>query len=162
MLVAPHRELYAKISHQMNEIFLRYTDLVEPASIDESYLDLTGSLHLFGGDAKAVADRIRAEVRKEAGITVSVGVSFCKTFAKLGSDYKNRTPPPSFPAHGWRNWSGRCRWVPCSMWAADLSGSSGSWAFTPSAIWPGAMKDCSEKIWYPGRVRMALCQRGRA
>ena len=53
VLVAPHRELYAKISHQMNEIFLRYTDLVEPASIDESYLDLTGSLHLFGGDAKA-------------------------------------------------------------------------------------------------------------
>lgn len=88
VLVAPHRELYAKISHQMNEIFLRYTDLVEPASIDESYLDLTGSLHLFGGDAKAVADQIRAEVHREAGITVSVGVSFCKTFAKLGSDYK--------------------------------------------------------------------------
>ena len=88
VLVAPHREVYNRVSAGMNQIFLRYTDLVEPASIDESYLDLTGSLHLFGGDAVKVADRIRAEVREELGITVSVGVSFCKTFAKLGSDYK--------------------------------------------------------------------------
>lgn len=103
VLVAPHRELYAKISHQMNEIFLRYTDLVEPASIDESYLDLTGSLHLFGCDAKAVADQIRAEVHREAGITVSVGVSFCKTFAKLGSDYKKPDATTVISRENWRD-----------------------------------------------------------
>ena len=88
VLVAPHRDLYTRISREMNQIFLRYTDLVEPASIDESYLDVTGSLHLFGGDPAALADRIREEVKRELKITVSVGVSFCKTFAKLGSDYK--------------------------------------------------------------------------
>lgn len=88
VLVAPHREIYSQVSQAMNQIFLRYTDLTEPASIDESYLDLTGSLHLFGGDPKTVADRIRREIREELGITVSVGVSFCKTFAKLGSDYR--------------------------------------------------------------------------
>lgn len=97
VLVSPHREVYSKISKQMNEIFLRYTDLVEPASIDESYLDVTGSLHLFGGDPLALADRIRSEVREELGITVSVGVSFCKVFAKLGSDYKKPDATTCFP-----------------------------------------------------------------
>ena len=81
----------------MNQIFLRYTDLVEPASIDESYLDLTGSLHLLGGDASAAADQIRSQIRAELGITVSVGVSFCKVFAKLGSDYKKPDATTCFP-----------------------------------------------------------------
>ena len=97
VLVAPHRAVYSQVSRAMNEIFLRYTDLVEPASIDESYLDVTGSLHLFGGDAKTLADRIRAEVREELGITVSVGVSFCKVFAKLGSDFRKPDATTCFP-----------------------------------------------------------------
>ncbi len=97
VLVPPHREVYSRISKQMNELFLRYTDLVEPASIDESYLDVTGSLHLFGGEPLALADRIRKEVREELGITVSVGVSFCKVFAKLGSDYKKPDATTYFP-----------------------------------------------------------------
>lgn len=62
--------------------------MVEPFSIDESWLDITGSLHLFGGDAKALADEIRRVLREELGLTVSVGVSFNKIFAKMGSDYK--------------------------------------------------------------------------
>ena len=49
---------------------------------------MTGSLHLFGGDARALADRIRNTVREELGLTISVGVSFNKVFAKLGSDYQ--------------------------------------------------------------------------
>ncbi len=65
-----------------------YTDLVEPFGIDESWLDVTGSLHLFGGDALALADQLRRRVRGELGLTISVGVSFNKVFAKLGSDYK--------------------------------------------------------------------------
>ena len=64
-----------------------------PFGIDESWLDITGSLHLFGGDAKALADEIRRVLREELGLTVSVGVSFNKIFAKMGSDYKSRTPP---------------------------------------------------------------------
>ncbi len=101
VLVSPHREVYSKISRQMNEIFLRYTDLVEPASIDESYLDVSGSLHLFGGDPLALADRIRSEIRTELGITVSVGVSFCKVFASWAVTTKSRTPPPVSPGTRW-------------------------------------------------------------
>ena len=86
--IPPHHRRYAEYSRLVNQIYYRFTDLVEPFSIDESWLDITGTLHLFGGDGVAVADRIRAAVREELGLTVSVGVSFNKVFAKLGSDYK--------------------------------------------------------------------------
>lgn len=86
--VAPHYEKYHDFYVKINEIYLQYTDLVEPFSIDESYLDVTGTLHLFGKTPKELADEIRERVKREIGITVSVGVSFCKVFAKLGSDYK--------------------------------------------------------------------------
>lgn len=88
VLVKPHRKLYSQISKEVNAIYQRYTDLVEPFGIDESWLDITGSMHLFGGDGKTVADRLRQVVRDEIGITISVGVSFNKVFAKLGSDLK--------------------------------------------------------------------------
>lgn len=88
VLLPPHHELYHVYSHKVNAIYDQYTDLVEPFGIDESWLDLTGSIHLFGGDPKKVADELRARVRQELGLTLSVGVSFNKVFAKLGSDYK--------------------------------------------------------------------------
>lgn len=87
ILLPPHRELYQEYSHRANEIYRRYTDLVEPVSIDESYLDVTGSRSLFG-EGPQIADSIRKTVREELGLTVSVGVSFCRIFAKMGSDYK--------------------------------------------------------------------------
>ena len=86
--VLAHHGYYGEISKQINQIYLSFTDLTEPASIDESYLDVTNTIHLFGGDPKALADTIRARVRAEIGVTISVGVSFCKTVAKFGSDYK--------------------------------------------------------------------------
>ena len=86
--IPPHHRRYAEYSRLVNQIYCRFTDLVEPFSIDESWLDITGTMHLFGGDGPAIADRIRAAVREELGLTVSVGVSFNKVFAKLGSDYK--------------------------------------------------------------------------
>ena len=88
VLLPAHHGKYRAYSQKVNAIYERYTDLVEPFSIDESWLDVTGTLHLFGGDGKALADRIRREVREELGLTVSVGVSFNKVFAKMGSDYK--------------------------------------------------------------------------
>ena len=89
VLVPPHHELYGEISRRVNAIYLDYTDLVDPFGIDESFLDLTGSMHLFPGKTpRDVADDIRGRVRREIGITISVGVSFCRVFAKLGSDYK--------------------------------------------------------------------------
>ena len=88
VLLPAHRGLYMEYSKKVNAIYDRFTDLIEPFGIDESWLDVTGTLHLFGGDAKALADRIRNTVREELGLTISVGVSFNKIFAKLGSDYK--------------------------------------------------------------------------
>ena len=88
VFVPPQHELYERVSQQINKIYLSYTDRVEPASIDESYLDLTGTLSYYGMTAEELADSIRARVRLEVGVTISVGVSFNKTFAKMGSDYK--------------------------------------------------------------------------
>ncbi|MBO5907698.1 MAG: DNA polymerase IV [Clostridia bacterium] len=83
----PHHELYAEYSKRVNEIYSRYTDMIEPFGIDESWLDVTASRKLFG-DGEQIANLIREDVKREIGITVSVGVSFNKIFAKLGSDYK--------------------------------------------------------------------------
>ncbi len=88
VLLPAHQGLYREYSQRVNAVYDRFTDLIEPFGIDESWLDVTGSLHLFGGDPKALADRIRGIVREELGLTISVGVSFNKVFAKLGSDYK--------------------------------------------------------------------------
>ena len=88
LCVPAHHHKYSEISKRINEIYLDYTDLVEPFSVDESYLDVTGSLELFGLSPKELADTVRERVAREIGVTISVGVSFCKVFAKLGSDYK--------------------------------------------------------------------------
>ena len=103
VLLPPHHELYEVYSRRVNEIYGRFTDLIEPFGIDESWLDVTGSLHLFGGDARALADRIRATVKAETGLTVSVGVSFNKVFAKLGSDLKKPDATTVIPPEGWRD-----------------------------------------------------------
>jgi DNA polymerase-4 len=87
VLVEPHFNLYNKYSKLVNEIYNRFTDMIEPFGIDESWLDVTGSIHLFGNGEK-IANKIRETVKKELGLTISVGVSFNKIFAKLGSDYK--------------------------------------------------------------------------
>ncbi len=87
VLVRPHRKIYLDYSERVNQIYLQYTDQVEPFGIDESWLDVTGSVSLFGNGV-SIADKIRNQVRQELGISVSVGVSFNKVFAKLGSDYK--------------------------------------------------------------------------
>lgn len=88
LFVPPTPGLYAAVSKRVNAIYYEYTDLVEPASIDESYLDLTHVPHLTEMSPRAFADLLRRRVREEIGITISVGASFNKTFAKLGSDYK--------------------------------------------------------------------------
>ena len=88
VLLPAHHDKYREFSRQVNQLYQEYTDLVEPFGIDESWLDVTGSLHLFGGDPLALAHQLRRRVRGELGLTISVGVSFNKVFAKLGSDYK--------------------------------------------------------------------------
>ena len=88
LVLAPaHRREYVKYSRLVNAIYGQYTDLVEPFGIDESWLDVTGSRQLFG-TGRQIADQLRARIRQELGLTISVGVSFNKVFAKLGSDYR--------------------------------------------------------------------------
>ena len=87
ILLPPHHDQYVEYCEKANAIYERYTDIVERAGIDESYLDITGTSKLREhGDGGKVADEIRGAIRLELRLTVSVGVSFCKIFAKMGSD----------------------------------------------------------------------------
>lgn len=85
--VPPHFDEYRKYSQMVRDIYKEYTDLIEPFGMDECWLDVTGSRLLFG-DGVTIAEKIRKEVKEKTGLTVSVGVSFNKVFAKLGSDMK--------------------------------------------------------------------------
>ena len=88
VFVPPRHHLYKEISNRINDIYHEYTEYVEPASIDESYLDMTGAPDFYGMTAREMADALRDRIRTEIGVTISVGVSFNKIFAKMGSDYK--------------------------------------------------------------------------
>lgn len=85
-LLPPHHRKYRQYSRKINEIYQRFTDMVEPFSIDESWLDVSASLRLFG-TGRQIADQLRDIIRKELKLTLSVGVSYNKIFAKMGSDY---------------------------------------------------------------------------
>jgi len=86
ILVPPQYDQYLKYSKLAHEIYYRYTDLVEPFGMDECWLDVTASG--IYGDGMEIAEKIRTACREELGLTVSIGVSFNKIFAKLGSDMK--------------------------------------------------------------------------
>jgi DNA polymerase-4 len=80
-------DVYRAVSQQIRAIFLNYTDLVEPLSLDEAYLDVTEDRHGLGS-ARAIAEDIRRRIREETGLTASAGVSYCKFIAKLASDHR--------------------------------------------------------------------------
>lgn len=79
--------LFNELSLKVRKIYEQYTDKVEVFSIDECFLDVTGSHNLFG-TSEQIAYKIKEQVKREIGLTISVGVSFCKSLAKLGSDLK--------------------------------------------------------------------------
>lgn len=87
VIVSPHYDKYNEISKKARDIYYRYTDMIEPFGLDECWLDVTGSMRLFGS-GENIANLIREDIKNELGVTVSVGVSFNKVFAKLGSDMK--------------------------------------------------------------------------
>lgn len=87
IIVPPQYDQYLKYSKLTQAIYQRYTDLIEPFGMDECWLDVTGS-EMVCGNAMAIAEDIRRSVREELGLTVSIGVSYNKIFAKLGSDMK--------------------------------------------------------------------------
>ena len=85
--VKPHYDEYFRFSKLAHKIYYSYTNQVEPFGLDECWLDVTGSEKLFGS-GEAIAHEIKERIKKELGITVSIGVSYNKIFAKLGSDLK--------------------------------------------------------------------------
>lgn len=87
IVVRPDFDTYYEYSEKVKSIYSRYTDLIEPFGMDECWLDVSSSEQLFG-DGFNIAEEIRNSVRQETGLTISVGVSFNKVFAKLGSDMK--------------------------------------------------------------------------
>lgn len=83
-VIPPDFKKYVRFSQMIREIYREYTDFIEPFGLDEAWLDVTG--HPMGGEA--IADELRMRAKEELGLTLSVGVSFNKIFAKLGSDMK--------------------------------------------------------------------------
>ena len=87
VFVKPRFDVYRAVSQQIRSIFAAYTELIEPLSLDEAYLDVTED-RLALGSARAIAQDIRRRIREETGLTASSGVSYCKFIAKLASDYR--------------------------------------------------------------------------
>jgi DNA polymerase-4 len=87
VFVPPRFEVYKEVSRQVHNIFARYTNVIQPLSLDEAYLDVTAPL-IDKGSATAIAEEIRAAIRAETGLTASAGVSYNKFLAKLASDHR--------------------------------------------------------------------------
>ncbi|MDR0248386.1 MAG: DNA polymerase IV [Oscillospiraceae bacterium] len=102
VLVPPRHGLYGEYCEKVNAIYEQYTPLVERFGIDESFLDVTGCLRPFGEDVMRCAHDIRQRVKRECGITISIGVSWNKTFAKLGSDMKKPDAVTAITRENWR------------------------------------------------------------
>ncbi len=100
VFVPPRFDVYREVSGQIRTVFARYTDLIEPLSLDEAYLDVTEDRAGLGS-ATAIAAAIRAAIKAETGLTASAGVSYNKFIAKLASD---QNKPDGLcvipPAHG--------------------------------------------------------------
>ena len=85
VFIKPRFDVYRRISEQIRTIFLRYTELVEPLSLDEAYLDVSDS-RLFQGSATRIAAAVKTDIRNATGLTASAGVSYNKFLAKIASD----------------------------------------------------------------------------
>lgn len=101
VFVPPHYDRYLRYSQMAREIYEEYTDQVEAFGLDECWLDVTGSTHLFGNGIE-IARQLRERIKFELGVTASVGVSFNKIFAKLGSDLKKPDATTEIPFDGFQ------------------------------------------------------------
>lgn len=85
IFVTPHMDLYQDVSNKAFEIFEHYTPYVEGVSIDEAFLDITGSIHLYGS-AEKLGESLRREIHETCGVTCSVGIATNRLLAKIGSE----------------------------------------------------------------------------
>ncbi|MCR5288044.1 MAG: DNA polymerase IV [Saccharofermentans sp.] len=102
VLAPPHHDKYEFYSKKLRELYYGYTDRVEPFGLDECWLDMTDACNDFD-DAARVADSIRQTVKERFKLTCSVGISFNKIFAKLGSDYKKPDATTVFTDTDWKD-----------------------------------------------------------
>ena len=102
IIVPPHYEEYLKYSRLAHSIYADYTDLIEPYGMDEVWMDVTGCTKAFGS-GEVIANTLRERIKYELGLTISVGVSFCKVFAKLGSDMKKPDAVTVIPKDSFRD-----------------------------------------------------------
>jgi len=103
VLVTPDYKKYLRFSRMAREIYYEYSDQVEAFGLDENWIDLTNSLPYLHNDPVSIANTIRQRVKEELGVTVSVGVSFNKIFAKLGSDLKKPDATTVIPYEHFRD-----------------------------------------------------------
>lgn len=120
VVVPPHFEEYIKYSKLARNVYQRYTDQVEPYGMDECWLDISGTDYTFGSPEK-VANAIRETIKFELGLTISVGVSFNKIFAKLGSDMKKPDAVTVIPKDTFREKYGDSPQRICSVWDGQRS-----------------------------------------
>lgn len=99
----PHYDIYEEISHELQAIYLEYTNFVEPLGLDECWLDVTGCEKYLNKTGKQIADELRKRIKKDFGFTISVGVSFSKIFAKLGSDMRKPDFTTVIPYNDFQN-----------------------------------------------------------
>ena len=85
MVIPPNYDDYLYYSEKVKDIYREYTDRVESFGLDEAWIDVSASLKIYGS-GEAIAQEIKQKVYEQLGLTISVGVSFNKVFAKLGSD----------------------------------------------------------------------------
>ena len=102
VLVPPRHKTYGEFCERVNTIYEQYTPLLERCGIDESFLDVTGCLHPFDEDVMKCANEIRERVKREIDITISIGVSWNKIFAKLGSDMKKPDAVTAITRGNWK------------------------------------------------------------
>ena len=135
IVVPPDYSAYKRYSTLARMICYEYTNQVEPFGLDESWIDVTGSLSLFGGSPMLIAREISERVKGELGLAVSVGVSWNKVFAKLGSDPDPVTASSRSRGTTSRKSHGRCRrprWCTSAPRPPESSGRrdtrrSGTW-----------------------------------
>lgn len=133
IVIRPRREFYAEVSRQIQDVFLQYTPLVEPLSLDEAFLDVTGSVSLFGSGS-TIARHLKGQIKSETGLVASFGVAQNKFLAKMPSDLDKPDGLVMVDPHRLREFPIRCRSDGCGGSARSPAACWISWACGSSAI----------------------------
>lgn len=157
IFVPPRMDLYLRFSSMAREIYSEYTDKIEPYGIDEGWLDVTES-SIIKGDGMKIAQEISDRIKYELGITVSIGISWNKIFAKLGSDYKKRMPSHSFIVAITKKSSGGFQCQIYCMLAGRQTRNCKNWGSIPLASWHRQMKSCWTAILENRSGVMGICK----